>query len=1172
MLERGHLNRLVPGGLAGVILVVAHAAGAAPLLTGTCASCEARRAAADSSGEVWRMAEFAFTASSDYAAGGGDAVRFDASFSNRTSSAVMVRPGFWDGGRSFLVRFAPPQPGVWDWRTVSDDAALNEKTGSFEALPYGGPHAIYRHGFLKAERGKKYLLHADGTPFFYLGDTHWGMYREELDEPGPHAGGTGATSHFKYIVDRRVQQGFTVYQSEPIDAAFHLEDGHVDAADIAGFRQADRYYRYLADAGLVHANAEFFFTASMTDKLARDEAALERLSRYWVARFGAFPVLWTLAQEMDNDFYFEQAKSERWSFKDNPWVKVAEYLHRYDAYAHPLSGHQESAWNTSVTGAGTNSDRSKISGDGKSVFLSEDVARRTGHNWWAAQWSPNLTHGLDLAGVRDYWASPRPAVCYEGRYCGLWTKDYGARAQGWISLLSGFCGYGYGAIDQWLYKSTYQVDKPSHDGVETITIEDKARPWCESLEYPSARQMTHLKKFFTSFDWWNLKPDFEERRTYDTRDVVGVHAVAGKRHVFYFYGKGRRTLPVSGLDPDAFYTLRWFDPRAGEWGEESIVRPDADGRFVPPARPDEQDWALELFPCGNLKLVPGKPVVLDFGPRGVAGYPTLAVERTVLSGTNARVRVSYSTHPDGLGEKGDFWRETAARYLGEDVDLPILPANIDRYEFFDVKGKGVLRSPLVQGLVRYVRLCLESPTGEVTVSRMDFANDRVCSTGERTGRFDCSDTTLTAVWEASVRTCELSSIPSYDSIWGARKGPTLPYVADGAKRDRLVWSGDLWWAERSCFYGFRPTAPYMRGSVEMLAANQTPEGYVQASPWPDQDTPKAGEWGPFGSDEFACWFVPVAWDYYLHTADEATARKVYPVVCRLMAYLMRYQNAETGIFEQRKETSKHAAGLVFGDTSLHHRSYMNILLWKTFVDAAAFAERFGERRTGECERWRAAADRLARSVRSAFWDEDEGRFCLSAEDRSMGFEANALALATRFATEDEAAQIMRRLVRTDHGKFQALAARGKCEYGALDAALRCIDAHGWRKVFDPDWQGVQLTSECMGLIRKGWGDEAHPDTAIAGLLTNYLLGIRPARPGFSTFVFKVPETRRITWASGLVPTPHGAINASWLRKTEGLEVNLGVPKGTRCFVSVPGEEPVEVGPGGFHRLYDRFGK
>ena len=167
-----------------------------------------------------------------------------------------------------------------------------------------------------------------------------------------------------------------------------------------------------------------------------------------MARFGAFPVLWTLAQEMDNDFYFEQAKSERWSFKDNPWVKVAEYLHRYDAYAHPLSGHQESAWNTSVTGAGTNSDRSKISGDGKSVFLSEDVARRTGHNWWAAQWSPNLTHGLDLAGVRDYWASPRPAVCYEGRYCGLWTKDYGARAQGWISLLSGFCGYGYGAIDQ----------------------------------------------------------------------------------------------------------------------------------------------------------------------------------------------------------------------------------------------------------------------------------------------------------------------------------------------------------------------------------------------------------------------------------------------------------------------------------------------------------------------------------------------------------------------------------------------------------------------------------------------------------------------------------------------------------------------------------------------------
>ena len=170
------------------------------------------------------MSEFRFAASADYDAGGGDDMRFDATFSNRTSGAVIRRPGFWDGGSAFLVRFAPTAAGVWDWRTASGDKALDGQSGSFEALPYKGPHAIYRHGFLRAEPGKKHLTYADGTPFFYLGDTHWGMYREEMDAPGPHAGGTGAASHFKFIVDRRVQQGFTVYQSEPIGAAFRLAD------------------------------------------------------------------------------------------------------------------------------------------------------------------------------------------------------------------------------------------------------------------------------------------------------------------------------------------------------------------------------------------------------------------------------------------------------------------------------------------------------------------------------------------------------------------------------------------------------------------------------------------------------------------------------------------------------------------------------------------------------------------------------------------------------------------------------------------------------------------------------------------------------------------------------------------------------------------------------------
>ena len=234
--------------------------------------------------ETWRTTELAFEAGADYDATGADAVTFDAVFTHESGEKVS-RPGFWDGGKTFRVRFAPTKPGRWSWTTTCQgDGALGGKSGTLEAKPYAGDLEIYKRGFVKPAKGAKHFTYADGTPFFYLGDTHWGLYKEEIDEPGPHAGTTGATSHFKYIVDRRAAQGFTVLQSEPIGAKFDVTDGRVDAADIPGFQLADRYYQYLAYKGLVHANAEFFFAASMNKKLADDPAAIDRLARYWPRR------------------------------------------------------------------------------------------------------------------------------------------------------------------------------------------------------------------------------------------------------------------------------------------------------------------------------------------------------------------------------------------------------------------------------------------------------------------------------------------------------------------------------------------------------------------------------------------------------------------------------------------------------------------------------------------------------------------------------------------------------------------------------------------------------------------------------------------------------------------------------------------------------------------------
>lgn len=539
-------------------------------------------------------------------------------------------------------------------------------------------------------------------------------------------------------------------------------------------------------------------------------------------------------------------------------------------------------------------------------------------------------------------------------------------------------------------------------------------------------------------------------------------------------------------------------------------------------------WA-EL-PVGRVEN--GKPVVIDFGADGEGGYPAVVVKR--VSAPGVKLRLSYSTHPNGLGETGDFCHATRATYLGPDVWLPIAPASTDRFDVFTVTNAGVLRASKAQGLVRYVRVATDTPGASVEVEKVMLENRGVHSEEPIRGSFACSDDELTRIWKASTRTCQLASIP-------ARGTETLPYVSDGAKRDRLVWSGDLWWAQRNMYVGFGPNSPFMTGSIDMLAENQTPAGYVNACPYPESRGPILTEkYGPFGSDEFAAWFVPVLADHYLYTADTELLKRRYPNVRKLMDYLSAHQDKD-GLFIQRAETAKHSEGLAVGGTSLHHRAYMHILLWRAFADAARLAGWNG------CEadkaRFTAAAERLERLLWTRFYNEREGRFILSLEqpDKSA-FVANAAALAFRFVTGERAGRILSGLNYNGHGKFQAMAMRGAFECGNGEKALALLNAHNWRAVVKDDWKGTHLTSECMGLYTKGWSDEAHPDTAIAGIFTDYILGVRPLEPGYTAFVAEPVLLPGLTWAKGRVPVRNGFIEVEWKLQNGRPAVQVTAPK------------------------------
>jgi hypothetical protein len=67
-----------------------------------------------------------------------------------------------------------------------------------------------------------------------------------------------------------------------------------------------------------------------------------------------------------------------------------------------------------------------------------------------------------------------------------------------------------------------------------------------------------------------------------------------------------------------------------------------------------------------------------------------------------------------------------------------------------------------------------------------------------------------------------------------------------------------------------------------------------------------------------------------------------------------------------------------------------------------------------------------------------------------------------------------------------------------------------------------------------------------------VLGVRPTSPGFKTLAVR-PTLCDLTWAKGIVPTPHGDVAVAWKLGEDRLAIDVNVPAGTEADIDVPTE-------------------
>jgi hypothetical protein len=114
------------------------------------------------------------------------------------SGQQVAVDGFWDGGRTWRLRFSPDEEGEWRFRARLSDGV--EQEGQFVCGPAEGETPFQRHGHVRVHEGRKRLEHAAGTPFFWLVDTAWN---------GPLRSDEAA---WQWYAEQRVRQGFSGVQ------------------------------------------------------------------------------------------------------------------------------------------------------------------------------------------------------------------------------------------------------------------------------------------------------------------------------------------------------------------------------------------------------------------------------------------------------------------------------------------------------------------------------------------------------------------------------------------------------------------------------------------------------------------------------------------------------------------------------------------------------------------------------------------------------------------------------------------------------------------------------------------------------------------------------------------------------------------------------------------------
>ncbi len=433
---------------------------------------------------------------------------------------------------------------------------------------------------IRVSENKRYLVKADGTPFFYLADTAWELFyrldREQADQ----------------YLKNRVQKGFTVIQAVVLEVRRCVIEanayGHLPFKDNNPLKPVEAYFKHVdyivnkaEELGLVIGMLPTwgcYWSENNPEQIIFNETNARSYGEYIGKRYKDKPIIWILGG--DHNIHTE---TER-----RIVAAMAQGLKKGDGGAHLITFHPR--------GPGFSSDY-----------------------WHEADWldfnmfqSSHAAHDHDngLFAEHDYALTPtKPTLDGEPRYEGLVVgfyfyganphdrfDDFDVRQAAYWSILAGACGHMYG------HASIWQMYTPGKDGILWAAV-----PWQVAMDHPGAFQMGILRKLFELRPFHKLVPAQHIIKDGPTSGGAKIRAAIANDNSFMLiyspYGQ-KFTVDKSVIKAPRTREI-WFDPRYGI--ATPLLDPDTAGiqTYTPPTSGRGNDWIL-IIEDASLKLpLPG---------------------------------------------------------------------------------------------------------------------------------------------------------------------------------------------------------------------------------------------------------------------------------------------------------------------------------------------------------------------------------------------------------------------------------------------------------------------------------------------------------------------------------------------------------------------------------------